>query len=262
MRMGRAGSGLALTVYFWTVVFFLTFPILIIVPISFSEGQFLRFPPESFGLRWYSEFFFDSRWTGAAIVSIRVAIMASLLATILGTMAAVALERARFAARTALMYLLTSPLVLPHIFIALGVFILAVHSGLDNNEIVLACAHATLAIPYVILIVGGALKQIDVTIERAARVLGAGPFRAFRAATLPSLLPSIAASSIFAFFVSFDELIISEFLLADRDTLPTRIWAELKLNISPVVAAVATMLIALTVLSLMFAEVLRRRNST
>jgi putative spermidine/putrescine transport system permease protein len=156
-------------------------------------------------------------------------------------------------------YLITSPIIIPHIFIALGVFILAIRLGLSDNELTLAGAHATIAMPFVVLITGSSLRQIDPTIEKAARVLGAGPTRAFFAATFPSLLPAIVASAVFSFFVSFDELIIAQFLMSSQETLPMRIWADLKLDVSPTVAAVSSVLIVATTVAMVGAELLRRR---
>lgn len=110
-----------------------------------------------------------------------------------------------------------------------------------------------------VLITSAAIRQIDPTIARAARVLGAGPLRAFRVATLPPLIPAIAAAAIFAFFVSFDELIIAQFLMKGSETLPMRIWADLRLDFNPTVAAVSTLLIVVTTLAMGVAETLRRR---
>jgi putative spermidine/putrescine transport system permease protein len=159
-------------------------------------------------------------------------------------------------------YFVTSPILLPHIFIALGVFIVAIRIGLDDSELVLVGAHATISIPFVVLIIGGAVRQIDPTIERAARVLGARPTRAFFAATFPSLRPAVIAAFVFSFFVSFDELIIAEFVLSGKETLPMRIWADLKLAVSPTVAAVASILIVVTTAAMGGAEVLRRRSAS
>lgn len=251
--------GSVLSVYFWAVITFLVFPIFIVIPISFGDSQFLRFPPEVLSIRWYEAYVSDPVWMSATFVSLRVALASSMLATFVGTLAVLGLERGGFRFRTELTYFVTSPIILPHIFIALGVFIVAIRIGLDDSEIVLAGAHATIGIPFVVLIVGGALRQIDQTIERAARVLGAGPVRAFFAATFPSLLPALFASLVFTFFVSFDELIIAEFVLGSKETLPMRIWADLKLDVSPTVAAVASILIVITTVAMAGAELLRRR---
>lgn len=249
----------ALTVYFWTVIAFLVFPIFIVVPISFGDSEFLRFPPDVLSLRWYHAYVNDPVWMGATFVSLRVALASSVLATIIGTLAVLGLERGGFRRKAEMTYFVMSPIILPHIFIALGVFIVAITLGMDNSELVLVGAHAAISVPFVVLIVGGTLRQVDQTIERAARVLGARPIRAFMAATFPSLLPALTASLVFTFFVSFDELIIAEFVLGSKETLPMRIWADLKLDVSPTVAAVASILIVATTIAMVGAEILRRR---
>lgn len=246
-------------VWFWAVIVFLVFPIFVIIPVSFGESQFLRFPPAQWGFRWYRAYFTDPVWLEATFLSLKIATLASIIATIAGTMAVLALERHLRAARGLLTLVITSPIIIPHIFIALGVFIFAVRFGFTNSEIALVGAHAMVAMPFVVLIVGASLRQIDPTIERAARVLGAGPVRAFFTATFPSLLPAVIAAGVFSFFVSFDELIIAQFLLSGKETLPMRIWADLQLDISPTVAAVASLLIVLTTLAMGLAEFLRRR---
>jgi ABC-type spermidine/putrescine transport system permease subunit II len=252
-------SSSALTAYFWAIILFLLFPVIVIIPISFGESQFLRFPPREIGLRWYRAYFSDPVWIDATLLSLKIGVFASIIATVTGTMAVLALERHLRAARATLTYVITSPIIIPHIFIALGVFILAVRFGFTNSEIALVGAHSMVAMPFVVLIVGASLRQIDPTIERAARVLGAGPIRAFFTATFPSLLPAIVAAAVFAFFVSFDELIIAQFLLSGKETLPMRIWADLQLDISPTVAAVASLLIVVTTVAMVTAELMRRR---
>ncbi|KAA0912382.1 ABC transporter permease [Aquicoccus porphyridii] len=250
---------LLLTGYFWLIVAYMIFPALIVIPVSFSSSEFLRFPPEDFGLRWYGVYFTDPVWIAATVTSFRVAVLSTVIATTVGTMTGLAIIRSPTHAQAPLTYATTIPIVIPHIFIALGVFILALRLDLTDNEVALAFAHAAVAMPFVVLITSAAIRQIDPTIERAARVLGAGPFRAFRVATLPPLLPAMVAAAIFAFFVSFDELIIAQFLMKGSETLPMRIWADLRLDISPVVAAVSGLLIVVTTVALACAEILRRR---
>ncbi len=261
-RRGERISGLTLASYFWLIVAYLMFPIFIVIPISFSNSEFLEFPPKTLGLRWYEAYFSNPVWVEATLLSLKVALLASALATLVGTMAVVFLERRAFRLKGLLVTTITAPIIIPHIFIALGVFILAARLGFDDSSLALAGAHATIALPFVVLIVGAAARQLDPTIERAARVLGAGPLRAFWAGSLPSLLPAIVAAAVFSFFVSFDELIIAEFLMSSRETLPMRIWADLRLEVSPTVAAVSAILIVATTVAMVGAEILRRRSAS
>lgn len=248
-----------LAVFYILIVIFLFFPILIVVPISFSNGRFLSFPPQEFGLRWYREYFSDPVWMAATFRSLRVALGASLLATFAGTLAVIGMGRRRSKTGAALTAVFVAPSVIPNIIIALGIFILAIRLGVSDNEITLICAHAAIGLPFVVLMVGTAYRQIDPTLERAARIMGAGPVRAFISATLPSLMPAILAAGIFAFFISFDELIISLFLMSSAETLPMRIWNDLRFEINPTIAAVSVFFVMVTTLAMTVAELLRRR---
>tara|TARA_B110000008_G_scaffold212166_1_gene211141 strand:- start:459 stop:1292 length:834 start_codon:yes stop_codon:yes gene_type:complete len=259
--MGSTRSTIVLKVYVVIIWAFLLFPLLIVVPISFSNNTFLSFPPSNFGLRWYEEFFSDSGWVEATLLSLELASISSVVATFVGTLAVLAMERNDFRLKAAAQYFVYAPIIVPTIFIALGVFIFALRFGLSDNVMFLAMAHATLAIPFVVLIVSAAHRQLEPTSEMAARVMGAGPVRAFFAASFPALLPSIVASLVFAFFISVDELIVAEFLLSGRETLPMRIWANLRLELRPTLAAASTILIVATVLGMTGAELLRRRSA-
>lgn len=249
-----------LTGFYLLIVVFLFFPILIVVPISFSDGRFMSFPPESLSLRWYRSYFGDPVWMSATFRSFRVALGASLLATFVGTLSVVGLGRKRTNISGVLSALFIAPAIVPNIIVALGVFIFAIRLGVSDNELTLICAHAAIGLPFVTLIVGAAYRQIDPTLERAARIMGAGPIRAFFAATLPSLSPAILAAGIFAFFVSFDELIISLFLMSSAETLPMRIWNDLRFEINPTIAAVSVFFVIVTTLAMTAAEILRRRT--
>ncbi|MBO9452472.1 ABC transporter permease [Tropicibacter sp. R16_0] len=250
---------LPLALFYALVVVFLFFPILIVVPISFSNGRFLSFPPEEFGLRWYINYFSDPVWMAATFRSLRVALGASILATFVGTLSVIGLGRKRSKTSGALTALFVAPAIVPNIIVALGVFILAVRMGVSDNELTLVCAHAAIGLPFVVLMVGSAYRQIDPTLERAARIMGAGPLRAFLTATLPPLTPAILSAGIFAFFVSFDELIISLFLMSSAETLPMRIWNDLRFEINPTIAAVSVFFVVVTTLAMTIAELLRRR---
>jgi putative spermidine/putrescine transport system permease protein len=184
---------------------------------------------------------------------------ASLLSTAIGTMVVVGMGQKRDRLNAALTAIFTAPAIIPNVIIALGVFILAIRLGASDNEFTLIAAHAAIGLPFVVLIVGSAYRQIDPTLERAARIMGAGPRQAFFAATVPALAPAIASGAIFAFFVSFDELIISLFLMSSAETLPMRIWNDLRFEINPTIAAISVLFVLITTLAMSVAELLRRR---
>jgi putative spermidine/putrescine transport system permease protein len=257
---GRSRGGRLLAIYFWVIVAYLLLPILIIVPTSFSAQDFLRFPPARLGWRWYAEYLSSSAWLEATFRSLRVASAATVIATLCGSLAAVALERGRLPVRGIIAAFFAAPAIVPQIVLALGLFIVAAWLGLTGQEVMLVLAHAALGLPFAVLIVSSALRQIDPTLERAARVLGAGPVQGFFAATFPSLLPAVVAAAIFAFFISFDELIVALFLMGDKQTLPVRIWTDLRFELSPTIAPISTLMVALTTAAMIVAEILRRRT--
>ena len=176
-------------------------------------------------------------------------------------MASIGLDRSGKRASFFLTGLFLAPAIIPNVIIALGVFIMAVWIGATSNEFMLILVHAMLGLPFVLMIVGAALRQQDPTLERAARVLGAGPVRAFVTATLPPLSPAIISSLIFAFFISFDELIFALFVMSGKETLPVRIWSDLQHFINPTIAAVSSIFIIATTLAMVTAEILRRRSA-
>jgi putative spermidine/putrescine transport system permease protein len=249
-----------LAVYFFLLVGFLILPLIFLVPISLSASQFLEFPPTSLSLRWYAAFFEDPTWVGAAILSFRVGIGATALSLVVGTLASIALVRGKFPGKGALTAIFIAPLILPTVVLALALYIVFLRWQLVDNVFALTLAHAIVALPYVVMIVSASLRRFDTTIERAARVLGAGPIKAFMLVTLPYLVPSMFAAGILAFFASFDELIITLFVSGGAQTLPVRIWNDLGLKLDPTVPAVAVMLTMLSIVGMGIGEVIRRRN--
>ncbi|MCC5987107.1 MAG: ABC transporter permease [Pararhodobacter sp.] len=241
-------------------VLLLFFPILIVVPMSFSADRFLGFPPRSWGLTWYRAYFGDPVWMAATFRSLRIALFASLIATIAGTLGIVGLGRIGPRWRAGLTGLFIAPAIVPNVIIALGVFILALSFGATDSIVTLTFAHAALALPFVVMIVGAAYRQVDSNLERAARVCGAGPVRAFLTATLPPILPAVVAAAIFAFFISFDELVVALFLMGGAETLPVRIWNDLRFEINPTIAAISTFFVFVTTAAMALAELLRMRT--
>ncbi len=245
--------------YFALALLFLLFPLFIVMPMSFNDAEFLGFPPRTYSLRWYRTYFSDPVWIEATWLSFRISATAAAIAGLVGTVTAVGLVRASFRGKSVIYSLIVAPMIVPTVIVALGLFLVYSRLRLPESEWGLIAAHAVIALPYVVLIVSATLQQVDITLERAARVLGATPVRAFLGVTLPAIAPAVWASALFAFFVSFDELIIALFIMGGSQTLPMRIWSDLRFDVSPTVSAVATLLIALTTLGLTLAELLRRR---
>ncbi|HWA45012.1 MAG TPA: ABC transporter permease [Hypericibacter adhaerens] len=242
----RRWPGLLMSAYFALVVFFLLFPILIVIPISFVDAQFLTFPPESYSLRWYRRYFTDPDFVDATLLSLWVAFAATAVATVCGTLGALVLTRTRFSGKGAIYSLLLSPIIVPGIIFGLGLYVFFAELDLLGDSLALVMAHACLGLPFSILIVSATLEHFDVTLERAARVSGAGPIRTFFHVTLPAIRPAVFAAAVFGFFISFDDLVLALFVMGRQYTLPVRIWQDLRFEIDPTVAAAASLLILLT----------------
>lgn len=258
---GQRIAHTALRLFAALVLAFLVVPILAIVPLSFSAGSFLHYPLPGFSLRWYAEFFTSSFWLPALWNSVIVAAGATSLATVLGTLAALGLWRARFPGRGLVMAVLVSPMVVPVIIVGVGVYFAFAPLGLTNSYLGLIAAHTALAAPFVVVTVFATLSGFDVTLLRAAASLGANPVVAFRRVTLPLILPGVVSGGIFAFATSFDEVVVALFVAGPgQRTLPRQMFSGINDNISLTITAAAVMLVALSVALMLAVEALRRRS--
>jgi putative spermidine/putrescine transport system permease protein len=243
------------------VLAFLILPILIIVPLSFSSGTFLTFPLPGLSLRWYQEFFTSAPWQLSLRNSLIVASATTALATALGTLAALGLTRARLPAQTLLMGLIVSPMVVPLVIVAVGVYFAYAPFGLTSSLLGLTLAHTALAAPFVVITVSATLQGFDPTPARAGASLGASPVVVFRRIILPLILPGVISGALFAFVTSFDEVVLALFVTGPAErTLPRQMFNGIRENISPVIAAAASFVILISVLLLTVLELLRRRN--
>jgi putative spermidine/putrescine transport system permease protein len=243
------------------VLLFLALPILLIVVVSFSSAAYLTFPPPGFGLRWYRAYLSSSEWLDSTSLSLTIGASVVVLSTTLGTIAALGLTRLPRAARTAAAALILSPLIVPTIVVAIGVYYAFSRYGLIGTPIGLVLAHTCLAVPFVVTSVSASLAGFDRRLEQAARSLGATPWGAFRQVTLPLIRPGVLVGALFAFITSFDELIVALFLSGSGAiTLPRRMWDDLRFDIDPTIAAVSTLTIALTALLLGVAHLLRGKG--
>jgi putative spermidine/putrescine transport system permease protein len=257
---GRLGSAL-LWLASSLVLAFLVLPLLVIVPLSFSSSGFLTFPLPGLSLRWYEELATTERWRSSFWNSLVVAIIATAIATVLGTLAAVGLHRRNFPGKPVLMALLLSPMIVPLIIVATGAYFFYVPLGLTSSLVGLAIAHATLGTPFVLVTVSATLTGLDPGLPRAAASLGAAPPAVFLKVTLPLIAPGVISGGLFAFVTSFDEVVIALFLTGPgQRTLPRQMFDGIRENISPTILAAATILIVLAVLLLVTAELLRRRS--
>lgn len=232
------------------VIFYLVAPTLIVVPVSFSSTTSLSFPPPGWSLRWYEAFFGQEKWIAATLVSLQVAAGTMVVATATGIAAAYALQVSAFRLGPLVRATLVSPLAVPSILIAVGVFfVYARIGGLLNTLPGLILAHCVVAMPFVILTMSAGFQSYDMTQEMVARSLGASRFKAFMTVTLPQLKFSVATSLLLAFLVSFDELIIALMVSSGpMATLPRVTFATLRDDVDPTLAAVSTLMLLVTTL--------------
>jgi len=249
------------------VVFYLIFPLLVTIPISFNSVRRVGFPPKGFSLRWYDEFFGinqsgGSRWLPATFLSIKIAVATSVLATVLGGLAAIPVARAQFRGKNVIQTLLLLPLVLPVIVLAVGIFLLYIPLGLLGSPMGIVFGHTVLAIPYVTLIVAATLKNFDERLEWAALSLGASRARTLWSITIPLVRPGILAGALFSFLTSFDELLIALFVSGTRAvTLPRLLWDFLRTEASPVIAVVSVLLTLFSVIVVALIALVQRDRS-
>ncbi len=243
------------------VMVFLVAPSLIIVPMSFSDSAFLQFPPPGWSLRWYENYFHSVEWRDATIVSLKVALMTTGLATPLGTAAAYALHTGSLRLASTIQVAMLIPLMVPVILIGIGVFFLYALLGLNNTLTGLVIAHSALAIPFVLVTVSSGLKTYDMNQEMVARSLGATRLNAFLQITVPQIRFSIISGALFAFITSFDEVVIALFISGgETSTLTRRMFNALRDQIDPTIAAISTCLILLSILMLTLSQVFGRRR--
>ncbi len=246
---------------FCSLVFlFLVLPIFVVIPLSFSSAPYLTFPPPGLSLRWYQNYLFREQWRDATVFSFQVGLLVTLLATVLGTLAAFALVRGRFPGKRLVSAFLISPMIVPVIIMAMAVYFLYARLQLIGTTVGMVMAHTVLAMPLVIVTVSATLKGFDRTLEHAARTLGAGPLQTFFQVTLPIIHPGVISGALFAFITSFDEVVIAIFISGTSAiTLPKQMWDGIRTELDPTIAAVSALLITMSILLLLALALLARR---
>jgi len=273
------------------IFLFLIAPILVVIPLSFNiepyftfTEKMLRLDPTGYSLRWYdllltfgmeqpdtprdgswwADAWANAHWISAAKNSIIVGFFSTILATFLGTVAALGLSRPEMPGRRAIMAILISPMIVPIIIVATGLFFFYSSINIQNWGVPylgLILAHATLGIPFVIITVTATLVGFDHSLTRAAANLGADPVTIFRRIQMPLILPGVISGALFAFVTSFDEVVVVLFVGGlDEQTIPRQMWNGIREQISPAILSVATILVAISILLLTTVELLRRRS--
>lgn len=254
--------------YAIVVLIFLVLPLIIIIPLSFNASPYFTFThkmltlnPEGFSLRWYDKFFTDPDWLNAVKNSFIIAPIATLIATAMGTLAALGLSRSHMPFRAFITSVLILPMVVPLIITATALFFFFSSLHLVNSYIGIILSHSILGVPFVVITVTATLSGYDNRLTRAAQSLGASPTYSFFKVTMPLILPGIISGALFAFMTSFDEVVVVLFLAGPvQRTMPLQMWINLRYNIDPTILAVATLIILLSVTMLLTLEMLRRRS--
>ncbi len=242
---------IGLYVFTGLAMIWLMVPILIIAPMSFSSARFLQFPPPGWSLRWYESLLGDAAWVAAGRVSLIVSVSSAILATVLGTAAAYALNMARARLANALQIVLLLPLVVPIVITAVGIFLIYANVGLIATLPGLILANVMLGMPYVVTSVLVGLRKFDPAQEMVARSLGMNRLRAFFAVTLPQIRPSVVSGLLFAFISALDETVVAIFIAGgENQTLTKKMFTALRDEIDPTIAALSTLLTAASFLVL------------
>lgn len=237
---------------------FLILPVFVVIPLSFSASTFLEFPPRGLSLHWYREYFSSHTWMDSTLNSVKVATLTALFATMVGTGAALAMHRSHLRFRAALTGLILSPMVLPHIVLAISVYAIFAKIKLIGSIWGLVSVYTLLASPIVYLNVSAALQGLDPSLEHAALSLGAKPWQTLRYVTLPLAKSGMISGALLASILALDEVVIAIFITGTTAiTLPKTMWDGIRTEVNPTVAAVSSFLIIIYIVTLAITAVLR-----
>jgi len=243
--LGRSVAGLGLG----AILLFLILPTLIVVPMSLGTSPYIEFPPKGLTGQWYVAYFNDAGWIDATLFSLQVALATTLAATTIGTLAALALVRGALPGKAAIQALTLSPMVVPHVVLAVALYLVFAPLRLTGNLVGFLIAHTMLAVPFVVLTVAAALQRFDIRLELAALNCGASRLRAFVSVVLPNIASGVAAGGVFAFLASFDEATVAFFISGvEGKTLTRKMFEDIDFNLTPVIAAVSTVMVAVSLL--------------
>ena len=261
MKPSRIGSAL-LSSFTLLVCVYLVMPTLAVAPLSITQTDFVVFPPQGFSLRWYEELFTSDAWRSAMKNSFVTATLTMALATPIGTLMALGMGRLNGPLSQPVNVAILLPIIVPSIVIAVAMYGLLARANLIGTIPGLVLAHTVLALPFVVINVTAIMRKVDPRIEQAARSLGASPLKAFHLVVLPQLMPGVAAGALFAFLISFDDVVIALFISGvSAVTLPVQMWSGIRFELSPVVAAASTVLLVMSCLLMVSVRWIRGRQT-
>ncbi|WP_128943036.1 ABC transporter permease [Bradyrhizobium zhanjiangense] len=253
-RYRAIGTGLAVAIYL-----FLLAPIVVTVPMAFGPTNALTFPPTSYSLDLFRIFFNSPRWLEPLFLSLEIALASMAIAMFAGVPAGYWMARHEFVGKTLITAIIMSPLIVPVIVTGLGLYLYFAYLKISGTMVSIVLGHVMVTLPYVVVMIVAGVNKLDRNLEFGAELMGAGPMRMFLTVVIPQLIPSLVSAAFFAFLLSFDEVIISWFLASPTTvTLPVKMYSALEWEISPVIAAVSTLMSALSLLVCIIAISLRK----
>ncbi len=260
-RYLTAGSLVILRLVSAVVALWLIAPTLVVVPMSFTGRASFQFPPDTWSIRWYRNFFTNPDWTSSLVTSARVAALVTIISVCIGTAAAFGLSRSRLRGKTLLNGVILLPIVMPLIIVGVGVYIIFLSWGLVGTTLGFVAVHTALAVPFVVITVLASLRSFDRDLERAAAGLGASRFAIFFQVVLPLIRPGILSGALFAFVASFDEIVVALFISSSETrTLPVQMYTSVTREVDPTIAAASTLVITSTTLMLLLVAALQTRQ--
>lgn len=239
----------------------LVLPIVVVILMSFSDERNFSFPPKSFSFRWYENFFASSKWTDSLLASLQIGVLSAVLATVIGTLAAVALTKFSPRLNSLLASLFMAPMIVPGVIFAVAIYAVFLEWQLVGGIVGFVAAHTVLGLPFVLTSVSSSLSGYNTALTTAAASLGAHPLKAFISVTLPLIFPGVASGFVLAFVTSFDESVVSLFLQTPQlKTLPVNMYDAIATEVDPTVSAASTLVIVATSLIVVLAQVLPART--
>ena len=260
-RRGSSWGHIVLGLLMVLVIMLIVLPVVLVVGMSFSNSEMLAFPPRGLSLRHYRTFFEDQSWFQPALLSLKYAVLSTTVKVTLGTLASLALVRGRFRGKRIINLMLLSPMIVTPIIIAVAAYNVYVRFQLVGTTLGVVLAHTVLGIPMVVLVITATLYRFDTNLELAAMSLGANRLTTFWRITFPLIRVGIAVAATFAFIDSFNELIVTNFLVGTRSlTLPVQIYTGLRYTLSPVIASISSLMVGMSLLGLITIGILQRRQ--
>lgn len=259
MKKQRGSTSWWLKAWCLLVAIWLIAPVLVIIPLGFSDAQSFRFPPEGWSLRWYTRFFTDPAWSTTLINSLVIAVLVMIVTTIIGAAAAYAVDRGTMPGKNLIGALLLAPMIVPGIVTAVALLGVFIRWNLNGTLLGFVLAHTVIALPFVFVAITASLRSFDRKLERAAISLGGGPWYTFRRVTLPLVMPGVLSGAVFAFVTSLDEVVIALYLQTpDMRTLPVQMFNSVTIDVDPTIAAGSTIILVVTTAAILLPQLLKR----